>query len=146
MVVLWVPTSSMEHLLYVVATLLVHVTKVMCQIHQYWMATICKHEGKKEDILQQESCTRTSCMFLEAMMVAQAASKTTELISHRWWCRLWARITSRSSLTGMQSPPFGPHHWTLSANKTNVCLFWTKSAASCRNSTWLCKHRCGQGD
>ena len=81
MVVLWVPTSSMEHLLYVVATLLVHVTKVMCQIHQYWMATICKHEGKKEDILQQESCTRTSCMFLEAMKVAQAASKTTELIS-----------------------------------------------------------------
>jgi hypothetical protein len=52
--------------------LLVHVTKVMCQIHQYWMATICKHEGKKEDILQQESCTRTSSMFLEAMMVAQA--------------------------------------------------------------------------
>ena len=47
MVKLWVPTSSMEHLLYVVATLLVHVTKVMCQIHQYWMATICKHEGKK---------------------------------------------------------------------------------------------------
>ena len=45
------------------------------------MATICKHEGKKEDILQQESCTRTSCMFLEAMKVAQAASKTTELIS-----------------------------------------------------------------
>ena len=36
---------------------------------------------KKEDILQQESCTRTSCMFLEAMKVAQAASKTTELIS-----------------------------------------------------------------
>ena len=81
MVKLWVPTSSMEHLLYVVATLLVHVTKVMCQIHQYWMATICKHEGKKEDILQQESCTRTSSMFLEAMKVAQAASKTTELIS-----------------------------------------------------------------
>ena len=36
---------------------------------------------KKEDILQQESCTRTSSMFLEAMKVAQAASKTTELIS-----------------------------------------------------------------
>ena len=51
----------------------------MLQIHQYWMATICKHEGKKEHILKLESCTRTSSMFLE-VMVAQA-SKTTELIS-----------------------------------------------------------------
>ena len=33
---------------------------------------------KKED-MQQESCTRTSSMFLEAMMAQ--ASKTTELIS-----------------------------------------------------------------
>jgi hypothetical protein len=44
------------------------------------MATIGKHEGKKEHILKLESCTRTSSMFLEVMLMAQA-SKTTELIS-----------------------------------------------------------------
>jgi hypothetical protein len=50
----------------------------MLQIHQYWMATICKHEGKKKD-MQLESLTRTSSMFLEVLMAQ--ASKTTELIS-----------------------------------------------------------------
>ena len=77
--VLWVPTS-MEHLLYVVATLLVHdyqshVTNTPILDGKQFASM----KEKRADILL-ESCTRTSSMLFGGYG-GSSSSKTTELIS-----------------------------------------------------------------